>query len=112
MTKDIVRSKRLRKKLYLDEFAVFGFEFRCKINIDSEDEYEQFFDSFADLVDSRNLFVSVDGDKDTLEGFVSSAGRYESATEDDKKAINDALASYKILSDVVIGELVDACYED
>lgn len=112
MTKEIVRSRRLRKKLYLDEFAVLGFEFTCAINTESDDDYEQFFDSFADLIEARDLFVSLDGNDSQLEGFVSSGGRYSSATDEDKKAIEEALSSYKIMSDVKVGELVDACYED
>jgi uncharacterized protein YggL (DUF469 family) len=110
MTKDIVRSKRLRKKLYLAEFAIMGFEFSCKINLDSEAEYEQFFDSFADLVDSKNLFVSLDNVEQVFEGFVTSGERYGSATAEDRKAIEDILNSYKVVSDVVMGELVDAYY--
>jgi len=112
MTKKTVRSRRLRKKLYLDEFAVLGFEFTCGMSTTSDDDYQQFFDGFAELVDARNLFVSVDGNDNQLEGFVSSAGRYTSATEEDRKAIEEALSSYKIMSDVQVGELVDACYED
>lgn len=112
MNKNTVRSRRLRKKLYLDEFAVLGFEFTCSINTDSDEEYEQFFDSFADLIDARDLFVSLDGDGGQLIGFVSAGGRYASATEDDRAAIEQALNSYKIMNDVSIGALVDACYEE
>ena len=96
----------------MDEFAVLGFEFTCGMSTTSDDDYQQFFDGFAELVDARNLFVSVDGNDNQLEGFVSSAGRYTSATEEDRKAIEEALSSYKIMSDVQVGELVDACYED
>lgn len=110
MTTEIVRSKRLRKKLYLGEFAIMGFEFSCKINLDSEVDYEQFFDSFADLADSRNLFVSLDNVEEVFEGFVTSGERYGSAKEEDRKAIEEILSANKIVSDVVIGELVDAYY--
>ncbi len=104
------RSRRLRKKLYLNEFSILGFEFSCKINLDSEEECELFFDKFADLVDEKNLFVSIDGDQGVFEGFVTSGDRYGSATEEDRKSIEDALASYKIISDVTVGELMDAHY--
>ncbi len=110
MSKKTVRSRRLRKKLYLDEFAVMGFEFTCAMKVESDSDYQQFFDSFAALVDGRNLFVSIDGNESRLEGFVSSRARYESATEEDRGAIEEALNSHKIMSDVQVGNLVDAYY--
>lgn len=111
MSNTIVRNRRQRKKLYLEEFAILGFEFSCKINLDSDEQYESFFDSFADLIDERNLFVGIDGDDSTFEGFVSSGDRYGSATEEDRKAIEDALNAQEIISDVKVGKLVDAFYE-
>ena len=110
MTNEILRSKRLRKKLYLGEFAIMGFNFSCKINLDSEADYELFFDNFADLADARNLIISVDGEKDVFEGFVSSGDRYGSTTEEDRKAIEDMLTAEKIISEVVVGSMVDAFY--
>lgn len=110
MSKETVRSRRLRKKLYLDEFAVLGFEFTCAINVESDTDYQQFFDSFAELVDARNLFVSIDGNDSRLEGFVSSRSRYESATEDDRKAVEEALNAHKVIGNVQVDALVDAYY--
>jgi uncharacterized protein len=111
MTTPIKRSNRLRKKLYLDEYAILGFEFSCKIDLSEEADYGQFFDNFAGQVEDRNLFVSLDGNEELFEGFVTSGDRYGSATEEDRKAIEGALSAYKIVSDVTIGKLVDACYE-
>ncbi|GAL15006.1 hypothetical protein JCM19233_6020 [Vibrio astriarenae] len=34
------RTRRLRKKLYVDEFAVLGFGFSCQVDIDSDTGYE------------------------------------------------------------------------
>ena len=45
MTTPIKRSNRLRKKLYLDEYAILGFEFSCKIDLTEEADYGQFFDN-------------------------------------------------------------------
>ena len=111
MTQEIVRSKRLRKKLYLEEFAILGFEFSCKISLDSTEDYDKFFEAFADLVESRDLFVGLDGDDGLFEGFVTSGERYGSATEEDRKAIEEALSAQKIVSDVLVGSLLDAFYE-
>ncbi|MFA7555428.1 MAG: 50S ribosome-binding protein YggL [Spongiibacteraceae bacterium] len=111
MTKEVVRSKRLRKKLYLGEFAIKGFDFTCKIDITAEAEYEKFINAFADLVDARNLFVSLDNVQEMFEGFVTSGERYGSATEQDQKAIEAILTEHSIISDISIGNLVDAFYE-
>ena len=111
MTDQIVRNRRQRKKLYLDEYAIFGFEFSLTINMEREEDYDQFFDAFADVIDDRNLFVNVDGHDGKLEGFVSSGDRYGSATEEDKQAIEAILNAQSIISDIVIGRLVDAFYE-
>ena len=112
MSSDTVRSKRLRKKLYLEEYAILGFEFHCKINLNTDTDYEQFFDSFADQVDALNLVVSLDGDNDRFTGFVTSGERYGSATEADRTAIAEALKAHVIISEVETGPLIDAFYND
>jgi uncharacterized protein YggL (DUF469 family) len=44
------RSKRLRKKLFQDEFATFGFELECEFKNDLTDEtISQFVDSFLSM---------------------------------------------------------------
>ena len=111
MTNEIVRSKRLRKKLHLDEFAILGFEFSCKINVDSEDDYDAFFSGFAQLVNSRGLFININGDQEMFDAFVTSDERYGNATEEDIAAIKTVLEADKIISDVVVGPLVDAFYD-
>ena len=72
MSKTNNRSKRLQKKLYLGEFSILGFEFSCKINLDSVTEYEAFFDHFADMAHNNNLFVSLEA-VDILSGMVNFA---------------------------------------
>jgi len=94
--------------LYQGEFTILGFEFACKINLDSEADYEAFFDQFADFIDTNNLFVSLDANREQFEGFVTSGDRYGSATQEQQKALEQALSSYAIVSDITIGELVDA----
>lgn len=110
MTKSIVRSKRLRKKLYVGEFATLGFNFCYTINLDSVAEYEAFFDRFVDLINKRNLFISLKSHHEKFEGFVSSVERYGNATEEDRSAITAALKAASIVSDITVGELVDAAY--
>ncbi|MFT5578930.1 MAG: hypothetical protein ACI9WS_001688 [Paraglaciecola psychrophila] len=110
MSKVSNRSKRLRKKLYQGEFTVLGFDFSCKINLDSASDYELFFDQFADFVDTENLFVSLDANEEQFEGFVTSGDRYSNATEEHRKAVEKALSSYAIVTDVNVSELVNAHY--
>lgn len=106
-----VRSRRLRKKLHLDEFAIMGFEFTCKIDADKDGSYDTFFTDLKDLVNSRNLFINFDGDDGLFIGFVTSADRYGNATEEDKTAVEAVLTEHKMVSDVKVDRLVDAYYE-
>ena len=110
MTDKIVRSKRLRKKMHLGEFAILGFEFSYTINVDSVEEYQAFFDSFVNVVGERNLFISLNTCSGKFAGIVSSGDRYGNASEEDRSAIAAALESSKIVSDITVGELVDAAY--
>ena len=112
MTNRTTRNRRLRKKLYLDEFKVMGFDFSCTINYDSEEKYDAFLERFADLAEERNLIISIGGEDNHFEGFVSSGERYGSATDDDIKAVTTELAAHDIISEVVIGDLIDAYYGD
>jgi hypothetical protein len=84
MAKEIGRSRRLRKKLYVGEFAIMGFEFTCKVDIDSDTQFEEFLEAFADVAEDKNLLISLDNDDEQFEGFVTSHDRYSSATEEDK----------------------------
>jgi len=107
----IVRSRRLRKKLHLDEFAILGFEFTCKISPNDDGSYGYFFDDLKSIVNSRNLFINLDGDESYFIGFVTSGERYGNATEDDRKAVEESLQTHTQVSDIKVGQLVDAFYE-
>ncbi|MFT5085141.1 MAG: hypothetical protein ACI9Y1_003199 [Lentisphaeria bacterium] len=107
MTNEIVRSKRLRKKLYLDEFAILGFEFSYKISLASQADYDTFFDSFVDLIDSRDLFITIDAHLERFEGFVTTSERYGSTTEEDRTAVKQLLESSEVVSEIIVGELED-----
>ncbi len=104
------RSKRLRKKLYLEEFAVMGFEFACKIDLQEESEFDVLFDGLAELIDSRNLLVSGGGNEDGFEGYVIANQRYNSTTDEDRKTVESWLNAQSSISDVEVDELSDAHY--
>jgi len=111
MTKEVGRSRRLRKKLYVGEFAIMGFEFTCKVDIDSDTQFEAFLEAFADVAEDKNLLISLDNDDEQFEGFVTSHDRYGSATEEDKAAIEAVLLAHSIVSDVGVSKLVDVFNE-
>ncbi|MBT1445694.1 DUF469 family protein [Shewanella sp. JM162201] len=105
-----IKKRRLRKKLYLEEFAVYGFEFSCDLNLNTECELDSFFDQLLDLVENRELCMGGWGTTKTFEAFICSNSRYSSATNDDREAIKDFLHSKNFISNVVVGQLVDANY--
>ena len=111
MSEKISRNRRIRKKLYLDEWAILGFDFNCKLSVAAEADYALFFDSLAELVNSHHLYINLDNDGELFEGFVTSADRYGNATEEDRATIEAALNSHSIVSEVKVGPLVDAFYE-
>lgn len=104
------RSKRLRKKLYLDEFAIFGFEFECHLSCTSEDEFDTFMIEMIDFFESRNLNVGGGGSVESFGGFVCSNERYGSATEEDIEETQAWLSTHRMVTGVNVGQLVDAMY--
>jgi uncharacterized protein YggL (DUF469 family) len=111
MSEKTTRNRRIRKKLHLDEWAILGFEFSCQLAQASEADYEAFFNSFAALVEKQHLYITLDNDSESFEGFVTSADRYGNATEEDRAAIEAVLKSHAIVDDVKVAALVDAFYE-
>ena len=105
------RTKRLQKKMYLGEWAILGFEFSFKLTEASDEQYELFFNSLEELVNTEELYISLDNNSESFEGSATSAERYGSATDEDRGAIEALLNSYTIVSDVKVGALVDAFYE-
>jgi uncharacterized protein YggL (DUF469 family) len=87
------RSKRLRKKLHIDEFAVLGFEV-----------------SF-DFVESHGLLIG-GGINENCSFFVMSEGRYQSATQEDVSTLTNWLQAQAHVSNVVCSGLVDAYYSN
>ena len=105
------RTKRLQKKMYLGEWAILGFEFNFKLTEASDEQYELFFNSLEDLVNTEELYIGLDNNSESFEGSVTSAERYGSATEENRAAIEALLNSHAIVGEVKVGDLVDAFYE-
>lgn len=110
MSETIVRSRRLRKKLYVEEFAILGFEFSFTLSTLAGDEYEQFFTSLSEFATHEHLFISLGNDDQQFEGSASSAERYGNATEENRAAFEALLNTHTIVSDIKVSALLDACY--
>ncbi len=113
MPREIMHSKkcrRLRKKLYLDEFAVMGVELDCNLTCKDESELATIMDDFFVYVDSLGLCIGGGGELTSFEGFISSHERYGSVTESDILSISDWLKGQNVVSDFNISKLVDVNY--
>lgn len=106
------RSKRLRKKLFQDEFATFGFELECEFKTDlTEETISEFVDSFfIDAINAEGLVFGGGLSSKRLSGFVGSAKRYGSATEDDKAKLQSWLVAQPQVATVELSEIIDANY--
>jgi len=104
------KSRRLRKKLYLDEFAAMGVELDCSLTCQNESELEVIMDDFVVYAETLNLFIGGGGDLNSFAGFVSSQARYGSVTESDISNISNWLTEQKIVSEFKVSELIDVNY--
>lgn len=101
------KSRRLRKKLYLDEFAMYGFTFSCNVKFTSNANYELLHDQFLAFIENRKLCMGGNFEG----GFICSENRYQSATREDIEAIFNWLSSNNSLSTITVGRLIDANYD-
>ena len=104
------KSKRVQKKLFLGEFAVYGFEVSGQFTQGEDSDLDSCFDDFIDLVESRNLCFGGGYTKSYFNGFITHIDRYGSASEKDRQEIESWLLSRNNLSDIVVGSLSDAIY--
>ena len=99
------RSRRLRKKLHVDEFREDGFHVRLVLRTLSAAEADRFWDDFlAEAIEARGLTYG-GGEQ----GFV--AALRGSATEADRAAIRDWLAACPEVASAEIGPLVDEWHD-
>ncbi|WP_323815005.1 YggL family protein [Cellvibrio sp. NN19] len=106
------RSKRLRKKLFQDEFATFGFELECEFKSDLSDEtISEFVDNFfIDAINAEGLAFGGGLSSKRLSGFVGSNRRYGSATEEDKAKLLAWLNAQPQVAKAELGDIIDANY--
>ena len=103
------KNRRIRKKLYLGEFAILGFEVSCTTEFKDFDQYDVFVDDFIDYINSIELCFG-GGGLELFEGFICSTERYRSATAEEQLLVANWLDSRAEVSKVEISELVDANY--
>jgi len=109
-SEQLKRSRRLRKKLYVDEFVVLGFEISFKFSDIDETTFDSFFSELVGLIESRSLIMGGAGGAHEFSVFISPSARYESSTEEDRCAFINWLAEHTYIKDAVVGELTDAYY--
>ncbi|MDN3696225.1 MULTISPECIES: YggL family protein [Vibrio] len=103
------KNRRIRKKLYLGEFAILGFDVSCKTSITDFDSYDKFVDEFIDYIDGINLCFG-GGGLELFEGFLCSTERYKSVTEEEQAQVIAWLEAREEVKEAVAGPLVDANY--
>jgi hypothetical protein len=105
-----IRSKRLRKKLYVGEFAELGFAITFKFRTSlQDDEINQFLDLFITSAIECNGLMFGGGIGNTFDGFISLAKR-GSVTEEQRQKVKSWLESNSNLTGVEVGLLTNAWY--
>ena len=104
------RSRRLRKKLYIEEFKVLGFNVDMTFSSDSSDEaFDTFFEEFlGKFADENELIFGGAGTQTSFSGFIVPYERYLSATEEHRKLTTEWLTAHKLIENFTVGELTDA----
>ncbi|MBW8184417.1 YggL family protein [Shewanella nanhaiensis] len=100
------RSRRLRKKLRVDEFQEFGFDINWTFNDSvSEEQIDNLVDQFIDeVIEPRKLGFHGGGHKE-WEGIIATQ-ELGKCTEEDRAAVSDFWKG-KEVSDLVVSELYD-----
>jgi uncharacterized protein YggL (DUF469 family) len=104
------KSRRLRKKLYLDEFAMLGFKFSCTLDVKTADEFDLLLNQLVDFIESQELSIEGGGDATLFSALIYSNHRYTSATNENIASIKAWLEKNEAVADVTVSELIDANY--
>lgn len=103
------RSRRLRKKLCVDEFQELGFELNLEFKEDLSDaDIDAFLDAFLDEAMDANGLDYVGGDD---YGLVCLAER-GSATEEQRAIVEAWLKARSEVTKVEVSPLIDAWYPE
>ena len=106
------RSTRLKKKLYVDEFATLGFSIQYEFSHEfTVAEQDGFLDGLLDIIEAHELLFAGGCSRVSGDGVVYSNKRYGSVTKQDQQIINDWLASNEKLANFQVKPLFDLTYE-
>ena len=99
--------KRLRKKKFLKEFKIYGVSFIIKRN--KKKDFENFLDSFIDIIELYNCYSLCSGKKDILEGFIE-LGKKDKNPESIIEKITTWLSKQEDIEKYKFGKITDANY--
>lgn len=104
------RSQRLRKKLFVEEFKVLGFEIDMSFaDTITDNAMNDFFDDFlTNVIETNGMVFGGGGDKEGFSGFVVPAARYESATNEQRSLVSEWLRKNDLIAMHNVGDLIDA----
>lgn len=112
------RSRRLRKKLFIEEFQQFGFHVGFRLNPDlSAGQLEQMFDRFLmEAIEGNSLSCGGGGSLTEMSFYVMGSGphrRQVSATEEQRQAVLSWLEDNRAngVVDFAASPLMDANYD-
>jgi hypothetical protein len=100
-------NKRLRKKKHLGEFKELCFELSFKLNVESDSIKDRFMDEFISLIEDNNLICCGGYSKDFSFCIAKNKG---SCNEDHQQIILNWLNNKSIVTNIIVGKLVDAWY--
>jgi len=105
--------RRLRKKLHVGEFQVFGFEVSAnfKSNL-TEAESDKFYDEFIAEIEANKLLFGGGGGPESMQGFVTAAKNHQSPTVAQREKIKNWLENHRGIADCKVGNFKDAWYDD
>ena len=79
-------------------------------DISVEEEFDLLLNQLLEFIENRDLCMGGGGNIKSFSAFICSGHRYGSASDDDRDVITTWLESNKTISNIVVGQLVDANY--
>ncbi|MGL4473436.1 MAG: 50S ribosome-binding protein YggL [Shewanella sp.] len=106
------KSKRLRKKLYLGEFAVFGFQLQCQLSCTTDAQYDAFTDELFVFLEAQQLCTVCGASKGRCDAIVLPEARYGAPEASAIAALKTWLENHSMVSEPMLGELQDLTYDE